>query len=135
MKMSKEKRKQIEAKTDGRCAYCGDIYRFDGEHQVDHMIPRIQGGSSKVKNLVLACRKCNNLKKGRTVEQFRYYIIGGIRKYIEQAEKHLELYNQYISDDARGLVMEELAIIDKNIDRLARSGAASFYFDDIEVSE
>lgn len=56
------------------CAYCG-ILTDPGDRlsrrapQVDHVIPRIQGGSDAPENLVLACRRCNARKGGRTPEQ------------------------------------------------------------------
>ncbi|MEO7993429.1 MAG: HNH endonuclease [bacterium] len=48
------------------CQYCGS-----GERQltIDHVVPRTKGGGHTWDNLVTACKRCNNLKGGRTVEQ------------------------------------------------------------------
>ncbi len=42
------------------CCYCG------GQEQlsVDHLIPRVSGGSDDPDNLILACRSCNSSKRG-----------------------------------------------------------------------
>nr|WP_295662232.1 HNH endonuclease signature motif containing protein [Polymorphobacter sp.] len=40
------------------CAYCGSVERLT----LDHVIPRILGGSDDGANLVPACRSCNSSK-------------------------------------------------------------------------
>lgn len=63
------------ARRDGwKCTYCAhplgwgdDIVRHP---QVDHVIPRSQGGSNALGNLALSCAECNNAKGGRTPEQW-----------------------------------------------------------------
>ena len=44
------------------CAYCGDVAT-----QVDHVVPRVDGGSDALDNLVASCRRCNLLKGRRSV--------------------------------------------------------------------
>lgn len=44
------------------CAYCGS----KRANTVDHVIPRSKGGRTAWKNLVAACRECNNKKRDRT---------------------------------------------------------------------
>lgn len=46
------------------CAYCGEV-----AGSVDHVIPRVQGGSHDKTNLVACCIPCNRRKGGRTPEQ------------------------------------------------------------------
>ena len=50
------------------CMYCGE--RFS-DHQLsrDHVIPVVQGGKNSWTNVVTACKRCNNLKGGRTPEE------------------------------------------------------------------
>lgn len=55
-------------KSNGVCHHCG-IALSPGWH-MDHLIPRSQGGPTKIENLVAACRPCNNSKGDRTVEQW-----------------------------------------------------------------
>ena len=55
------------------CTYCGNPlprnpdaadHPTDPEHRAtaDHLVPRSKGGRSRLRNLVLACQSCNNLK-------------------------------------------------------------------------
>lgn len=63
-------RKKIYDKTNGHCAYCGctlDFYDF----QVDHITPKIKGGSGKFENLNPSCRDCNHFKFDSDLEEFR----------------------------------------------------------------
>lgn len=43
------------------CCYCGSTASL----AVDHLIPRIKGGSDEADNLIWACRSCNSSKQGR----------------------------------------------------------------------
>lgn len=47
-----------------QCAYCGQP-----ADTVDHIVPRVKGGSHDDSNLAAACRRCNGLKQDRTPEQ------------------------------------------------------------------
>jgi len=49
------------------CTYCGDEL---GPFEKDHVYPKWRGGSDKESNLVLACRRCNQLKRGMRVDLF-----------------------------------------------------------------
>lgn len=57
------------------CAYCRHPLGWGHEcvrnPEVDHVIPRSQGGSNSLSNLVLACPPCNGAKGGRTPDQWR----------------------------------------------------------------
>lgn len=64
------------AERDGwNCAYCdtplGWGHPLVTPPQVDHVIPKCQGGSNGIDNLVLSCGPCNRDKSGRTPEQWR----------------------------------------------------------------
>lgn len=41
-----------------RCVYCGSTENLS----VDHLFPRIKGGSDSVENLVCSCKSCNSSK-------------------------------------------------------------------------
>ena len=47
------------------CAYCG-LKKSKSELTVDHVVPLVQGGQWEWKNLITACRRCNQRKGGRT---------------------------------------------------------------------
>jgi 5-methylcytosine-specific restriction endonuclease McrA len=50
------------------CQYCGR--RFSrSELNLDHVVPRSQGGLSRWENVVCSCHTCNRRKGGRTPEQ------------------------------------------------------------------
>lgn len=50
------------------CQYCGKVVTTQ-EFQVEHVIPRCQGGTTVWENVVIACPKCNSRKDGRTPAQ------------------------------------------------------------------
>lgn len=52
----------------GRCQYCGRKV-LKSESTYDHVVPRAQNGPTTWKNVVIACRACNQKKKDRTPEQ------------------------------------------------------------------
>lgn len=65
----------------GLCFYCGQLVNIDlkiesgecvpaGYPTVDHIVPLDQGGTWAVSNLVLACRRCNQIKSNGIVPEF-----------------------------------------------------------------
>lgn len=50
------------------CLYCGNRFSISDLSR-DHVTPVSQGGRDHWKNVVTACRRCNNHKAGRTPEQ------------------------------------------------------------------
>jgi len=57
-------RKNIFARDNNRCQYCGKKFPTS-ELSLDHVIPKTQGGTSNWKNIVCACTNCNKHKGGR----------------------------------------------------------------------
>jgi hypothetical protein len=64
MEEIQERMAEERAKT---CTYCGDGI---GPFERDHVYPKWRGGSDKESNLVWACRRCNQLKRGMRVDLF-----------------------------------------------------------------
>ena len=61
-------RKNIFTRDGYRCMYCGK--RKDGKDlELEHVVPRSQGGKSTWENLVASCSACNRRKNARTPEQ------------------------------------------------------------------
>ena len=50
------------------CFYCGTT---EGPFECDHVIPVCRGGSSRIENVVVACRACNRSKSSKLVEEWR----------------------------------------------------------------
>lgn len=57
-------RRSIFLRDDHRCQYC-----HRAAENIDHVIPRSQGGGHTWENVVAACRRCNTKKGGRTPAQ------------------------------------------------------------------
>ncbi len=67
-------RHNIFARDRNTCQYCGK--RFPrADLNLDHVIPRSQGGSSTWENVVCSCHQCNRRKGGKTPEQARIKLI------------------------------------------------------------
>ncbi|MEO3856846.1 RNA-guided endonuclease IscB [Acrocarpospora sp. B8E8] len=62
-----EVRQYLLEKWGRACVYCG---RENLPLQVDHLHPRARGGSNRISNLTLACRRCNQAKNATLVEEF-----------------------------------------------------------------
>jgi len=65
--VSAKQRSALAVQFDERCGYCKAPEEFIGMPlHVEHIIPRIAGGSSSEDNLCLACPSCNLHKGART---------------------------------------------------------------------
>jgi 5-methylcytosine-specific restriction endonuclease McrA len=62
-----EVREYLLEKWGRQCAYCG---AKDTALEVEHLIPKVRGGSNRVSNLTLACRPCNLAKGSQTAAEF-----------------------------------------------------------------
>ena len=74
-----------------QCVYCGSPYLLT----IDHVIPRIKGGSDSGANLLLACARCNSAKRDRDV--LTWYASKGefpplllLRRYIKLVFEHCD---------------------------------------------
>lgn len=57
-------RRSLALRDNNKCQYCG-IHATT----VDHVIPRSKGGRHSWTNLVMACKKCNEKKRDRLLEE------------------------------------------------------------------
>jgi 5-methylcytosine-specific restriction endonuclease McrA len=67
-------RRNIYARDANTCQYCGKK-SSTRELSLDHVLPRVQGGSESWANLVCSCVKCNAKKGGRTPKQAHMRLI------------------------------------------------------------
>ena len=58
-------RYNIYARDSNRCQYCGRQFPR-AELNLDHVVPRMKGGTSVWENVVCSCHRCNRIKGGRT---------------------------------------------------------------------
>mgnify|MGYP003818342097 CR=1 FL=1 len=64
-----EVREYLLEKWGRKCAYCG---RENVPLEIEHIVPRSRGGTDRISNLTLACRKCNQKKGNLTAEEFGF---------------------------------------------------------------
>lgn len=67
-------RLNIYARDQDTCQYCGK-HLPRSELNLDHVVPRAQGGKTSWENIVCSCINCNLNKGGRTPEQARMKLI------------------------------------------------------------
>jgi len=61
-------RKNIILRDENSCQYCGKQFLSE-DLTMDHVVPKSQGGKKSWKNIVAACKPCNQKKGSRTPEQ------------------------------------------------------------------
>jgi len=64
-----EVREYLLEKWGRKCAYCG---KTNIPLEVEHIVPKSRGGTDRVSNLTISCRKCNLEKGNQTAEEFGY---------------------------------------------------------------
>jgi hypothetical protein len=64
---------EIHKKFNGHCSYCGKEISIK-EMQIDHIQPRIFGGTNNLDNLNPSCRPCNLYKSNCNLEEFRKFL-------------------------------------------------------------
>lgn len=56
------------------CVYCGATAEQSGTHlQLDHIVPRANGGEDVPENLTASCITCNSQKKHMSLAQWAAY--------------------------------------------------------------
>jgi len=67
-------RRNIFARDDNRCQYCGRRFPLS-ELSLDHVVPRSRGGQATWTNIVCSCTRCNARKGGRAPKEARMKLI------------------------------------------------------------
>lgn len=63
----KPRRELVRQRAGSRCEYCQTPEWLNGlPGEVDHIIPRAQGGLTTADNLCFACASCNGYKQAKT---------------------------------------------------------------------
>ncbi|MDY4114623.1 MAG: HNH endonuclease [Blautia sp.] len=75
--MMKIDRQKVYDKYNGHCAYCGKPITIK-DMQVDHILPKRNGGKDHIDNLNPSCRLCNHYKRAADIETLRNWLLGGL---------------------------------------------------------
>ncbi len=67
-------RRNILTRDEFVCQYCGGEFA-SADLTIDHVIPKVQGGSNDWTNVVACCRACNMTKGGRTPRQAGMHLV------------------------------------------------------------
>lgn len=122
-----KKRGQVYRKTNGHCAYCGcQLDPFENWH-IEHMTAKVNDGSDNLENLVPSCHGCNLRKRSKSIEEFRYWILGGSANQLLKIRDRLDFAIPMVGKDK---IEEIRADIDDLITKLSDT-PVSFYFDDL----
>ena len=81
-----EVREYLLEKWGRKCAYCD---KTDVPLEIEHIRPKARGGSDRVSNLTLACRKCNQKKGPRPIEEFLVKKPARLKKILDHTKKSL----------------------------------------------
>lgn len=74
MAFNKATRQIVFNKYEGRCAYCGKILT-EKRMNIDHIKPKVMGGTDNIENLNPSCWECNNYKCHSSLETMREYLL------------------------------------------------------------
>jgi HNH endonuclease len=79
-KIRDQVRAEVEAKTQGRCWYCGIVLTRPGgqlptESTIDHLCAVSTGSSDDLDNYVPACRGCNCRKRHLSLDAYRMFLM------------------------------------------------------------
>ena len=80
------------------CSYCGRTTRLD----LDHLIPRLKGGTDTADNLIYACRSCNSSKGPKDMVLWltgkkRFPALLVLRRYLKLAAQWCETHDTMIT--------------------------------------
>lgn len=71
-------RQKIYNKYNGHCAYCGCKLESIHDMQIDHIIPKRNGGKDEMYNFNPSCRLCNHYKRAWNLNTFKNALLAGI---------------------------------------------------------
>ncbi|NEO93816.1 MAG: HNH endonuclease [Moorea sp. SIO3G5] len=97
-----ELREYLLEKWNRQCAYCGAA---NIQLEIEHIKPKSKGGSDRVCNLAIACKKCNQRKGSQEIQQFLSGKPSILKRVLSQAKRPMadaaavnttrwKLYNQ-----------------------------------------
>lgn len=72
------------------CYICNSVIPLDEHATIDHVNPKSKFGKDERENLHCCCKRCNDDKGSRDIEQYYFYVINHIEDY-----NYLNLNNLY----------------------------------------
>lgn len=105
-----EVREYLLEKWGRSCAYC---QAQDVPMQIDHIVAKSKGGSDRISNLCLACKKCNQSKGNHSVEEFLKKKPEILKKVLLQAKNSLK--DSAAVNSARFLIVKNLQFLNIKI--------------------
>lgn len=77
-----------------RCAWCERDLHGAAPRDVtlDHLVPRIEGGTHDASNLITACQKCNSLRQDTPWRVFAERFPGSAQRIVNQRRRSLARY-------------------------------------------
>ena len=82
-----EIREYLLEKWKRKCAYCD---KTGVPLQIEHIHPKSKGGSDRISNLALACKKCNINKGDRNIRSFLAHDPARLARILAQAKRQLK---------------------------------------------
>jgi hypothetical protein len=96
-------RKMLFKRDRHMCAYCG-VVLLDRDLELEHVVPKSQGGPTTWMNIVSACRSCNSRKDARTPEQAGMELI--YVPYVPNRHEAFILANRNILADQMAFLLQ-----------------------------
>ena len=92
------------------CAYCGEVFK-DRDLSRDHVHPVSKGGQDVWKNVVTACKRCNNHKADRVLKDTRLELL--YLPYQPNRFEHFILQN-------RNILADQMEFLLPNVGKVSR---------------
>lgn len=89
-----KRKRDVWEKTHGRCAHCGK-YASGYDRTIDHVIPKSQGGTYDLRNLMPLCRECNWKRGSRIINPETFYRYAPYYA-IRQCITYQKIYNRRV---------------------------------------
>lgn len=80
-------REMISARTEHTCFYCGTT---EGFWTIEHLVPRVHGGTNNLPNLVRACAPCNHRRASGLAIRHHMRLTPRFEQNLALAEKALK---------------------------------------------
>lgn len=94
------------------CAYCGDSFKLD-QLTRDHIIPVSRDGKDTWMNCVTSCKRCNNRKDDRLLEEAHMELL--YVPYVPDRNEYLILQNRNILADQMSFLASQVKNKDSRI--------------------